>query len=114
VSGNHEVSNEPRTARDIDSIINRVRIRMRVYGALTIYKHEVERTNLLGRHHRGSTSSQIRSRLLRAIHGVHEVRTAHVPRVFNHRSTLLMMFSAICIFTVSLTIIIFTAVALTD
>ena len=114
MSGNHEVSNEPRTARDIDSIINRVRIRMRVYGALTIYKHEVERTSSMDRHHRGSTSNQSSSRLLRIIHGVYEMLTAHVPRVSNHRNTLLMMFSAICIFTVSLTIIIYTAMALTD
>ena len=114
MSGNHEDSITVGSHRDVGSISSNLYISLRVNGMVTIYMHEVERTNLLGRHHRGSTSSQIRSRLLRAIHGVHGVYTAHVPRVPNHRSTLLMMFSAICIFTVSLTIIICTAVALTD
>ena len=114
MSGNHEDSITVGSHRDVGSISSNLHISLRVNGMVTIYMHEVERTNLLGRHHRGSTSSQIRSRLLRAIHGVHGVCTAHVPRVPNHRSTLLMMFSAICIFTVSLTIIICTAVALTD
>ena len=78
MSGNHEVSNEPRTARDIDSISNCLYIRVRVYGALTIYKHEVERTSSMDRHHRSSTSNQDSSRLLRAVHGMHEMLTAHV------------------------------------
>ena len=115
MSGNHEVSNEPRTARDIDSISNCLYIRVRVYGSLTIYMHEVERTSSMDRHHRSSTSNQGSSRLLRTILRMHEMLTAHVPRVLGHRDTLLMMMvSSICIFVVALTIVIFTAVSLAD
>jgi len=115
VNGNQEDSITVGSCLDVDSVSSNLRIRMWDYGMVTIYMHEVERTSSMDRHHRSSTSNQGSSKLLRTIHGMHEMLTAHVPRVLSHRDTLLMlMISSICIFVVSLTIVIFTAVSLSD
>jgi len=115
VNGNHEDSSEPRAARDIDSISNHVRIRMRDYGMVTIYRNEMERTNIFCRHNRRGTSTKDRSRLLRPIHGMHEMLTAHVSRVYDNRGALLMLFLAgQCLFVTALVIGITVTIALSD
>ena len=90
-----------------------MRVPLRVYGMVTIYIHEMEETNILGRHHRRSISNQDSSRLLRAVHGVHEMLSAHVGRVSHHRGTLLMVW-ALCVFTTMLMVVISIAVSLSD
>ena len=115
MNGNHEVSNEPRAAWDIDSISNHMRIRMWDYGMVTIYRNEMERTNILDRHNRWGTSSKNRSRLLRPIHGMHEMLTAHVSRMYDNRGALLMLFLAgQCLFVTALVIGITVTIALSD
>ena len=115
MNGNHEVSSTGHTCRAIDSISSHLRVPLRDYGMVTIYMHEVEKTNLLGRNHRRSISNQDSSRLLRAVHGVHEMLSAHVDRVYDNRGALLMLFLAgQCLFVTALVLCITVSVALSD
>ncbi len=113
MSGNHEDSNAPRAARDISSISNCVRIRMWVYETLTIYMYEVERTSSVDEHHRSSTSNQDSSRFVRTVFGMYGVLCAHTSRMLDHRSALLML-TAMCIFVVTLSMVIYISLSLTD
>ena len=82
---------------------------------VTIYMHETQENNLLGRHHRRGTSTKDRSRLLRPIYGMHEMLSAHVSRMYDNRGALLMLFLAgQCLFVTALVIGNTVTIALSD
>jgi hypothetical protein len=82
---------------------------------VTTYMYEMEETNILGRHHRRSIGSQDCSRLLRPVHRMHEMLTAHVSRMYGDRGALLMLFLAgKCLLVTALIIGITVSIALSD
>ena len=80
---------------------------------MTTYTYDVEETNILGRNYRRGFSSQDSSRLARIVLGVYGVFNTHASRVLGHRSTLLML-TAMCVFAVTLSMVIYISLSLTD
>ena len=113
MSGNHEDSITVGSHCDVGSIGSNLHISLRVNGMVTIYKHEVERTSSMDEHHRSSTSNQDSSRLVRIVFGMYGVLCTHTSRVLSHRSTLLML-TAMCVFVVTLSMVIYISLSLTD
>ena len=92
-----------------------MRVPLRVYGMVTIYRNEMEKTNILDRHNRWGTSSKNRSRLLRPIYGMHEMLTAHVSRMYDNRGALLMLLLVgQCLIATALVVVVTVTIALSD
>ena len=90
-------------------------IRMWDYWMVTIYRYEVERTNMFCRNNRSGTSNQGGSRFLRSVHGMHEMLSAHISRMYNNRGALLMLLLAgQCLIATALAVIVTVSIALSD